>query len=546
MRLGIDIGGTHTDGVLLNQGEVIAHNKIPTADNNLAKTILTTCQQLITGLDPTTIDHITLSTTLATNLITQHNHPSVGLILIPGAGLDPNNYSYSPDTKVISGSIDHRGQQVTKINHQEALTAISELVEQGIDNLAICGKFSTRNPQQELELKELIINHFPELKQVTLSHKLAGKLNYPRRVATTYLNNIVARKHKQFISAVKQGLAQLEIKAPLYLLKADGGTMPLTKAKNKPVQSINSGPAASIIGSLALTQPTTKTLALDIGGTTTDISLFTTGEPLFKPAGIEIDNYPTTIRGLYNQSLPYGGDSLVQVKKGELKVGPQRKGPAAALGGKDPTPTDALIILKEITIGDHKKARQALQPLADKLNLTVQQTATKIITNFCSQLHTKVNQLLTELKQQPVYTINQLLTDQQLNPTHLVVVGGPAQALAPQLAEEFRLPYQVPAQAKIANAIGAAQARVTAKATLYADTAKGYYTIPELGIREEIKAEFDLATASQLLAKELNNSLAQKEKIEITNQQSFNIVRQFRTVGQIIEVTAQIKPGITN
>lgn len=546
LKLGIDIGGTHTDGVLLNQNnKVIRTIKLPTEHQDLTTTILTSCQKLTSELKSETINRIILSTTLATNTITEKKYQPGGLILIPGPGLNPTWYSYSPHTTIISGSIDHRGRKVQKINLKEVKKAVANFTKQGIKKISICGKFAPRNPEQELEIKNLIQKHFPEIKQINLSHQISGQLNYPRRVATTYLNNLVQETQAKFINQIQTGLEKLNLKAPTYILKADGGTMPLTKSRHAPVKTINSGPAASIMGIMALSELSKTTVGIDIGGTTTDISLFVNKEPLFKPTGIEIDNYKTAVRGLYNKSIGCGGDSLIQLTNNKLKIGPQRKGAAAALGGPGPTPTDALVVLNLMEKGDRQAAKKSLQPIASQLELSVQKLADKIIDQFCQKIKSQLQEILTKLNNQPVYTINELLSDTTIQPTKLVGIGGPAQALIPELANILNLDYTIPDNSAITNAIGAALTRVTKKCTLYADTAQGYYNIPELGIKNEITGDFNSNTAQQIVKQELKSNLAnQPTNIEITHNESFNLVRGFNTIGQIIEITAQVKPGL--
>ena len=542
MRLGIDIGGTHTDGALINDKQVLNTIKLPTNNNKLSQTILNTCQQLIKNHDPQKIEQITLSTTLATNTIVKNDYQKTALLLISGPGLTQDWAGFS--TTKISGYINHRGQEVQAVDKEEVISTVNKLLDSGTKKIGVCGKFATRNPNHELEVKKIIENNFPKLETISLSHQLTPKLNFPRRQVTTYFNRALYEAHQNFITNIKSGLAELNLNCLIYLLKAGGGTMSLKEAKQVPIETINSGPSASIMGILTLTKPQKNTLGIDIGGTTTDISLFINQEPLFKPDGITINNYNSSIRGLYNKSIGCGGDSIVQIKDGELKIGPQRKGPAAALGGEYPTPTDALIILDKLQLGDKNKAQNSLQPLTAKLNLSLEQLAEKIIHKFCAKIKDKVKQIIAELKSQPVYTINELLSDYNLELDHLVGIGGPAEALIPELAKQLDLTYTIPQQSKTANAIGAASARQTTQCTLYADTAQGYYHIPQFSQQQKINSNFNLEDAKETAIKELTNQGYSPKQIEITNSQSFNLVRGFQTTGQILEVTAQVKPGL--
>ncbi|SJZ97272.1 hydantoinase/oxoprolinase family protein [Selenihalanaerobacter shriftii] len=546
MKLGIDIGGTHTDGVLLNDNnEIIKSIKLTTQHQELTNTILTGCQTLTSNLKAKELDRIVLSTTLATNVIAEQNYQPAGLLLIPGPGINPKLHNYAQHVEVVTGSIDHRGSEVQDINKKEVQKTLAKFIKIGIDRVGVCGKFSTRNPKHELEIKNLIKKEFTEIEVISLSHQLTGRLNYPRRIATTYLNCLVQQTQTEFTTAIQDGLKELNIKSPVYILKADGGTMPLIKSNNLPVESINSGPAASIMGILALTDTYETTLGIDIGGTTTDISLFIDKEPLFKPKGIKINKYKTSIRGLYNKSVDCGGDSLIQIKNGKLKIGPKRQGPAAAFGGNNPTPTDALVILNLTQKGNKEAAKTSLQPLAKELNLSIPELANKIIKKFCQEIKAKIDNILTELNNQPVYTINKLLDNTNIQPTKLVGIGGPAKALTPRLASELNMDYITPDNANIANAIGAALSRVTQECTLYADTSQGYYNIPELSIKESINQEFNLQIAQSLIKEKLREStITPQKQIEISNTETFNLVRGFNTIGKIIKVTAQLKPGL--
>lgn len=542
MKLGIDIGGTHTDGALIHDQQVLTTTKLSTNKQNLSQTVINTGRQLIQAYDPQHIQDITLSTTLATNTIVNKDYKKTGLLIIPGPGLKQNWTEFK--SKEISGYINHRGQEVQSINKAEVITAVKKLLETGIQKIGVCGKFSPRNSEQELQVKNIIENNFPTLETISLSHQLTSKLNFPRRQVTTYFNRVIYEAHQNFITKIKEGFSDLNLEAPIYLLKADGGTMNLNQAQQSPVETINSGPSASIMGILALTQPQQNTLGVDIGGTTTDISLFINQEPLFKPQGIKIDNYNSSVRGLYSQSIGCGGDSMVQIKDGELQIGPQRRGPAAALDGPYPTPTDALIVLDKLDLGDQSKAQQSLQPLAKELTLSLQKTAEEILNHFCKKIKTAVQKITAELQSQPVYTINELLSDYTLELNHLVGIGGPAEALVPKLANSLGLTYTLPKQAKTANAIGAAAARKTTQCTLYADTAQGYYHLSGSSTQHTINSSFDLKQAKEIAIEQLFKKGYAKKNIEITNTQSFNLVRGFRTAGKILEVTAQVKPGL--
>ncbi len=124
-----------------------------------------------------------------------------------------------------------------------------------------------------------------------------------------------------------------------------------------------------------MTGCTEDAIALDIGGTTTDIAVFADGVPLLEPFGVTIEGRKTLIRGLRTKSVGIGGDSVVSLREGKLSIGPGREGPAAAFGGPFPTPTDAMIVLGLTEIGDRDRAAASLRPIAEAMHRPVDETA---------------------------------------------------------------------------------------------------------------------------------------------------------------------------
>jgi N-methylhydantoinase A/oxoprolinase/acetone carboxylase beta subunit len=321
------------------------------------------------------------------------------------------------------------------------------------------------------------------------------------------------------------------------------------------------------MGTMVLNQSSQTGIALDIGGTTTDFGLFIKGETAFKPKGIEIDKHPTLIRGLYSHSIALGGDSEVQVEAGKIKVGPERRGPAAALGGPAPTPTDALLVLDQIKENeakqlefDLKKAENKLLDLKKELDLNfysdylqgdeselcLTALAQIIIDQIAAKIKKTIAQILKTIKNQPVYTINELLKSPEIEPEYIIGIGGPAASLTEFLAAQLNLKAVVPKHSKVANALGAAFAHPTIETTVRADTARGWLDIVEAGIHRQLKdRNFDLQDAERLAQEwTLKRFKEEKYPVEIISRESFNVIRNRRNKGQIIEVKAQIKPGL--
>ena len=338
------------------------------------------------------------------------------------------------------------------------------------------------------------------------------------------------------------------ITAPVHILKADGGTLPLAVAKNFPVESVFTGPAASVLGVMALQAVTGDSVSLDIGGTTTDIALWRQGKPLFAERGAAISGYNTSVRAFRLRSVGIGGDSYVRREQGKIVVGPMRLGPAAAVGGQQATLSDAMIVAGVSNFGDRKAALAALQELVLPCQ-SITELADAVLAVAAQIVQQAIKDTIAEEIAQPVYTVDDIIHPDPFIPCHLIGVGGAAAGLVPVIAARMAIPYTVPAGAEIANAIGAAVARPTMSLTIRADTAEGFYTIPELLLKQPItKRDFTLADARKILSEQLLAKASQagirSTDLEEVYTEEFNMIRGFSTIGKIISCSLQIKPGV--
>ncbi|MFO7570956.1 MAG: hydantoinase/oxoprolinase family protein [Smithellaceae bacterium] len=546
MILGIDVGGTHTDAVLLDNFHLIAKIKVLTHPDNIMASLLEATRILFEGKNIDQIERIVLSTTISTNAIVQNKTNRVAMVLLSGPGLAPSMLDPGPDAFFARGYINHRGIPVENISSQEITDISDEITGKAIRQIGIVGKFSSRNPQQELDTAELLNN---DSRHLSLGHQLSGQLNFPRRIATTYLNAAISDIYGDFASDVRKFIETMKVEIPVYILKADGGTILISESLACPVQTIHSGPAAGIMGILATADIQEDAVALDIGGTTTDISVFAEGAPLLEPSGVTIDGRKTLIRGLYSKSIGIGGDSAVSVQGGKMVIGPERKGPAAALGGQCPTPTDAMVALDIVSFGDKTKAIAALAPLGNRMGMDTQSVAHAIIDQTTAIIADQVRQILTEVNNKPVYTIHELLEGKIIEPKMIYVCGGPS-ALAPYISEKLGLPFTIPEHAEVSNAMGVALARTTAEMTLLADTEKRELIISEEGLVQKISVDCSLDDVVAIGKEKLWKKAVQLGAdprdiiIEVTEAQEFNMIRDFYTTGKNIRVKVQIKPGL--
>ena len=548
MILGLDVGGTHTDAVLLDALRIKKKAKVVTNHENLIESLTTVTQEIFDVEDPAAIERIVLSTTISTNAIVQGKTDRVGMILAGGPGLSPEMLRIGDDTHFISGYVNHRGIRVAGTDRTE-VTRIADLFEgQKIAHVGIDGKFSTRNPALETEIGDIINGRF---RHISFGHLMSGNLNFPRRIATTYLNAAIWERYSAFVETVMNYVGRMRITAPVYILKADGGTSKISQSVGYPVGSILSGPAASIMGILSLTPTREDAIALDIGGTTTDIAILADGVPLLEPLGVTIGGHKTLIRGLLTRSIGVGGDSRVGYEDGRLIIGPERDGPAAAFGGPSPTPTDAMIALGLTDIGDRQKALEAIQGVADRGTLSRDETAQEIFSLTCRKIVSAAGEMLDEINDKPVYTVHEIIEGKQITPTVVYVVGGPAGPMAPYIEKMVGCPACVPEHAEIANAIGAALARTTTEITLLADTEKGEVTIAEEGIQTAIPRGFTHQDAMDMCEETLRKRAlrmgAREDDLdmEIIEDQIFNMVRGMGSrAGRNIRIKAQVKPGL--
>jgi N-methylhydantoinase A/oxoprolinase/acetone carboxylase beta subunit len=256
-----------------------------------------------------------------------------------------------------------------------------------------------------------------------MGHKVSGQLNFPRRAATTLLTVATKDKYREFAEFMSNALKQRKISAPVYILKADGGTLPLDKSIEMPVETIFSGPAASIMGVLALTPVGQTSVVVDIGGTTTDLALILSGKPLLSSKGAKVESLLTHVRAFAVKSVAIGGDSTVKVANDCITIGPHRNGPALCMGGTEATPTDAMRVLGMTTIGDFAKAEKAMQNVAEKLECSPKVAAQKVVDAVVDKIVSEVNEMFREWEQEPAYRIWEIVKKEKLEAQNVVGVG---------------------------------------------------------------------------------------------------------------------------
>ena len=547
MIIGLDVGGTHTDAVLIGKGRILRQAKVATDHSNLFDCVWTCLDKVTRDVPPGTIRRAVLSTTLTTNAIAEAKLARTGVVVSAGPGIDPAGFRIGSHYHCVSGSIDHRGREIQPLREQEIEQIARRFLDEDVRQVGVVSKFSVRNPKHELMMAEIFRS---SCDHIVMGHRISASLNFPRRIATAWLNAAVQPIHKRFFQAVKDSLNEKGLEIPIFVLKADGGTMSLEATIEVPGQTILSGPAASVMGALPFASATEDTLVLDIGGTTTDMAVLVRRVPLFEPLGARIGGHRTLIRALKTRSIALGGDSAVKVVDGELLIGPERNGPAMAYGGPSPTPTDALFVLGRAQNGDAQASRLGFQTIANQLGIAIEEAARRVFDSSCEKIISAAREMIDGINSRPVYTVKELLSSYKVEPVEILVLGGPAPFFASRLAQLTELPASAVPQWHVANAIGAAMARNTSEVTLFADTERGVALAPEEEFSRQVGKDFDredaIALAFDLLREKCLKAGASESELdmEVVEDSQFNMVRGFYTAGRNIRVKVQTRPGL--
>ncbi len=399
--LGIDTGGTYTDGVVfdLNNQEIIAKSKALTTYNDLTIGI-NNCIKKLQFDNYKKIHGVSLSTTLATNSIVENRGCKVGIIMI---GHEPIGKMPTKYYKVIKGGYNVKGQLIERIDLSEARRAIYSFKNK-VDAIAISGYFSIRNPEQEIKIRD-IINEELDI-PVVCAHNLTTSLGFHERTVTAALNARLLPIIANLIQSIKKVLNSYKIHCPLMIVKGDGSLMSEDMVRNKPIDTILSGPAASIIGSTHLTK-LDNALVLDMGGTTTDIAILEKGRPRINPEGALVGGWHTRVQAAEIYTYGIGGDSYIKIDRGgKLKIGPNKVLPLSVVCKDNPH------IINELTEQGKKNRISNLFNPTDCFILK-----TKDIPNNLSERETEIVNILRDKPHSVLYISRKM--KEKMYPLHL-------------------------------------------------------------------------------------------------------------------------------
>ncbi|MDA5558992.1 hydantoinase/oxoprolinase family protein [Shimia sp. MMG029] len=341
LSLGVDTGGTYTDAVLIrDEAEVIASAKSLTTRTDLAIGIGKAIQAVLkdTGVKPTDVSAASLSTTLATNALVEGQGGRVALIYIGFRESDLAKQGLldalqGDPALVIPGGHNHAGGEAAQLDHDILRDFLEN--QRGISGYAIAAQFATRNPAHELEVARIIAKETGV--PVTCSHQLSSKLNGPKRAITAVLNARLIGVIDRLIGRAQDTLRDVGIEAPMMVVRGDGALMSAEQARERPIETILSGPAASIVGASWLTN-VENGLVSDIGGTTTDIALVKNRKPMIDPAGAQVGGFRTMVEAVRMRTHGLGGDSQVtpvtEGLSGGVFLGPRRVLPVSLIAAE--------------------------------------------------------------------------------------------------------------------------------------------------------------------------------------------------------------------
>jgi N-methylhydantoinase A/oxoprolinase/acetone carboxylase beta subunit len=581
MLAGLDVGGTFTDAALVDgkSGRCTAWVKAPTRAGTVLPGILEALERLLrkSRADARAVKRLTVSSTLGLNALLTGNTRPVGVLALPGPGIDPALFwPRDPLFRILPGAQDHRGRVIAAPDPKTVDAALESLKKLGAEALAIVCKFSPKNPELEKSLAAEARKKFGTDTPIVLGFEASGSLNFPRRLHTAWCNAALCAVSRDFHRDLEKASRDLGLTCPIHILKADAGSFSATEALTDPASTMGSGPAAGLLGILAMSGlsgtdshlfGTADKYMIDMGGTSTDIALLAAGQPLLAREGLTVGGRPTLIRTLWTRSIALGGDSALHCRNGEVNIGPDRSGQALSLDpeqkgapfSRPATLTDALNVLEIASVGDARISREAFRLMTEDPACppTVRSgpadpeaqsraLARLFLAGALRRIKEEIFEILKEINSQPVYTIRELLVDKKLEPECAMFIGAPAGALRPELENVLGLPVIAPEESPYANALGAALARPTKAAELYADTLLGHMTIPDFRVEKSIGADYRLEDAGRDMSRAFAETFKDEEpeQAQTVFAESFAVLDPSGRRGRILRVRSQYAAGL--
>jgi N-methylhydantoinase A/oxoprolinase/acetone carboxylase beta subunit len=469
LRIGIDVGGTNTDAVLLDGTEVLAKVKRPTT-GDVTSGIVAAIEYLLSasGVDREALGAVMIGTTHFTNAIVERRRLSPTAVIrlgLPAAqAIEP--FEDWPDdlraaigghSRIVHGGNEYDGRELSPLDPDELRRAVRELVAAGVESVAVAAVFSPVTTDMEERAALLIEQEAPQL-TVTLSHEI-GRLGLLERENAAAINASLRTLAATTVASFRAGLAELSISAPLFLTQNDGTLMQAEAAERYPVLTFASGPTNSMRGA-AFLSGLQDALVLDVGGTTSDIGALVGGFPRESSVGARFADVRTNFRMPDLVSFGLGGGSVVR-GDGEPVIGPDSVGyaittHARVFGGETLTATDLAVAAGVRGIGDPARVAD-LDPEFVRRGMDVMRRMTED-------------------------TLDRMKLTREPEP--VIVVGGGSVLVGGELAGASRTVR--PDHYEVANAVGAAIAQVSGEVDKIMPVADGRDRILERARGEAI------------------------------------------------------------
>src|SRR5689334_1988507 len=380
-RLGVDVGGTNTDAVIMDAADrVLAKAKVPgTAD--ITSGIVAAIDAVLStpGVEPRRISHVMLGTTHATNAVLERrNLRRVAVLRIGG----PATYSIRPmfgwppdlvdavsvGAAIVDGGIEFDGQDLSPLDTDAIARFLGE-VGGAADAVAITSVFAPVSARHELMAADVVKRELGDV-HVSLSHEI-GSIGLLERENATILNGDLAGVARDVARAMRDALTAHGLAPVTFFAQNDGTLMSLDQALRYPVLTIGSGPANSVRGAAFLTG-NSDSLVIDVGGTSTDVGVLVNGFPRESSQGVEIGGIRTNFRMPDLVTIALGGGTVVTQDPGGVRLGPRSVGyrltqQSLVFGGTMPTLTDSAVAAGRADLGDAGPTRRYRRMLADAL-----------------------------------------------------------------------------------------------------------------------------------------------------------------------------------
>ena len=485
IRIGVDVGGTNTDAVLMDGNDVKAVYKAPTG-KNIDEGIMAAVRNVLnmSRVAAGDIQAVMMGTTRFTNAFVERKHlQEVGVIrlALPATRGVPPMVDWPDDIAavigkhhyMVAGGYEFDGTPISRLDEKAIASAAKDMQTKGIRKVAVSGVFSPVNSAMEERAGEIVLNELEDA-SVTLSSRI-GRIGLLERENAAIINASLTGLSATFVASFERALARLKIRAPFYISQNDGTLMSAEFVGKYPVLTFASGPTNSIRGA-AFLSGLKDALVVDIGGTTTDIGVLVNGFPRESGVSMDVGSVRTNFRMPDILSVGLGGGSLVS-QNGKVRVGPRSVGyrlveQARVFGGKQLTATDIAVAAGFVEVGNPG----AVANLPESL---VRETA--------NAMHRTVEECVDRMKT-------------SAKPLPLILVGGGSILIREHIAGTNEV--VVPQHAQVANAIGASIAQVGGE-------------INKVYSYEQVTREEAVKSAQAEAADQARNAGADENSIEI-------------------------------